>query len=316
MLQFQKVTMDQLRGKSVLITGGTGLVGKRLIHWFVNAGCTIHILSRTKRQNTPNIHYFTWDPDKEIIEKEAVFVDHIVNLAGAGIADWRWTKKRKALIVESRVKGLQLLKKALIDTGHPPSSMVSASAIGYYGNRGDEWLLENSPSSTGFLGETTKAWEEAAQEVFMHCSWGTIIRIGIVLSTRGGALEKILKSAPLRVLPRFGSGNQFYSWIHIDDLCQLILQSLTHPSYQGIINGVSPQPLRHTDFMKSISDGLPGSFMIAPVPAIALKMVLGEMSAVVLDSARVKSDKLNALGFVFSYPFLTGAIRHLNDTKI
>ncbi|HMQ06993.1 MAG TPA: TIGR01777 family oxidoreductase [Saprospiraceae bacterium] len=308
--------MDQLRGKSVLVAGGTGLVGNRLIHWLLKAGCIIHILSRTKRQNTPNIQYFTWDTDKEIIENEAVLVDHIVNLAGAGIADWRWTKKRKALIVESRVKSLYLLKKALIDTGHLPSSMVSASAIGYYGDRGSEWLSENSHASSGFLGETTKVWEEAAQEVFMHCSRGTVIRIGIVLSTRGGALGKILKSAPLRILPRFGSGNQFYSWIHIDDLCQLFLLSLTHPSYQGIINGVAPQPLNHNDFIKSISDGLPGPFIIAPVPAIALKMVLGEMSAVVLDSARVKSDRLNALGFIYNYPFLTGAIRHLNNAKI
>ncbi len=305
-----------MQGKTILITGGTGLIGSRLTNILTEKGNTVHVLSRSKHKDSDRIKYFQWNIAKSEIDENAVLVDYIVNLAGNGIADKRWTQNRKRLIRDSRIQSLQVLEKALKNTGHYPEAMVSSSAIGFYGNRGSEILTEDSLPQEGFLGDTCKEWENQASKVFEYTKRGTIVRTGIVLSTKGGALQKILMTSPLRILQYFGSGKQYYSWIHIDDLCNVIIQSLNDGRYKGVINAVAPKPLTNREFIKCVSEGLGGGYLIIPIPSFALKLVLGEMSSVVLDSTRVIPYRLNKLDFSYEHPDLVSAISHLTETKI
>lgn len=305
-----------MQGKTILITGGTGLIGSRLTEILTEKGNVVHVLSRSKHKDSDHIKYFKWNPNKSEIDDNAVLVDYIVNLAGNGIADKRWTKERKKLILESRIQSLQVLEKSLKNSGHNPEAMVSSSAIGYYGNRGNEILTEDSLPQEGFLGDTCQQWENQANKVFEHTRRGTIVRTGVVLSTKGGALQKILMTSPLRMLQYFGSGMQYFSWIHIDDLCNVIIQALKDGRYEGVINAVAPKPITNKEFIKSVSEGLGGGYLIIPIPSLALKLALGDMSSVVLDSTRVIPHRLNNLDYLYKHPDLEAAIRHLSETRI
>lgn len=305
-----------MQGKTILIIGGTGLIGSRLTEILTEKGNIVHVLSRSKHKDCDGIKYYQWNIAKSEIDDNAVLVDYIVNLAGNGIADKRWTQKRKKLIRNSRIQCLQVLENSLKKTGHYPEAMVSSSAIGFYGNRGSEILTEDSFPQGGFLGDTCQQWEYQANKVFDHTKRGTIVRTGIVLSTKGGALQKILMTSPFRMLQYFGSGKQYYSWIHIDDLCSIIIQSLNDKRYEGVINAVAPKPLTNKEFIKRVSEGLGGGYLIIPVPSLALKLVLGDMSSVVLDSTRVIPFRLKKLDFSYKHPDLKAAINHLTETKI
>ncbi len=305
-----------MQGKTILIAGGSGLIGSRLTEILIKKGNTVHVLSRSKHKDGDNIKYYQWNVAKGEMDDHAVLVDYIVNLAGTGIADKRWTHNRKNFIRDSRIQSLQVLEKSLKNTGHFPEAMVSSSAIGFYGNRGSEILTEDSLPQEGFLGDTCQLWENQANKVFEYTKRGTIVRTGIVLSTKGGALQKILMTSPFRMLQYFGSGRQYYSWIHIDDLCQIIIHSLRDERFAGVINAVAPNPLMNKEFITGVSQGLGGGYFIIPVPAFALKLALGEMASVVLDSTRVIPYRLNNLGFSYEYPDLETAIQHLRNFKI
>ena len=206
----------------ILIAGGSGLIGQRLIEQLDKTQYDIHILSRSKRPSTEHCQYHQWDTKLKTIDSEALDnVDLIVNLAGAGIADKRWTKERKALILSSRVDACETLAHHVKNLKSKPA-YIGASAVGLYGHRGKEVLDEKSSVGDGFLADVTKVWEEANDSLRPHCSQYALLRIGIVLSLDGGALKEIVKPARTGVFGYFGDGSAYYSWVHIDDICNMI----------------------------------------------------------------------------------------------
>jgi len=299
--------------QKVLIAGGTGLVGRRLVSTLVDLGYHIHVLTRSRRADKPNVSYFTWDFSTMSIQSEAVQVDHIINLTGAGIADARWTEKRKKVLVESRTKAAQLILKGIQSAGNKPKSYISASAVGYYGNRGEELLDENSNPGTGFMADCCIAWEKAALELEPMVERLIINRIGIVLSKKGGALPKILMTKP--VYSYFGNGNQYYPWVHIDDLCQMFIKGIKDNMLNGIYNTVAPLPLKNKEFTKQIKNVL-GGIALVPTPVFALRLAMGEMADVILNSNRVIPSRLVDYGFNWKFPSLQEAIEDIQVNNI
>ncbi len=286
--------------KSILIAGGSGLIGQRLVE-LLSPYYELKILSRKKHANTSNVKYFLWNTDTDEIDIEALKSDIIINLSGAGIADKRWTDIRKKELIDSRVKPANLIAEKLKKYNIQPKLYIGASAIGYYGDRADEVLIESSKIGKGFMAECCEAWENASAKVHPFVERFINLRIGIVLSKNGGALPKILMTTPLGLLNYFGDGSMYYSWIHIDDLCKIISDAIEDNHYRGTINAVSPTPLTNKDFVKNLSLSMPSKKLILPAPTFAIKLALGEMSAVVLNSNRVIPQKLIDVKHKFLY---------------
>jgi uncharacterized protein (TIGR01777 family) len=301
--------------ETILIAGGTGLVGRRILEMIDYNKYTVNILSRKKKKDTENINYFTWDLNNMEIEEGAVHADYIINLTGAGIADSRWTDDRKKLLISSRVNSAELIKKKLEQSGHKPKAYISASAIGYYGDRGSEKLIESSSVGKGFLADCCKRWEDSANELYTLVDRLVINRIGIVLSTKGGALPKILMTKSVGVYNYFGSGSQYYSWIHIDDLCRIFLRNITDDSMSGIYNAVAPKPITNKEFTVGIKNALGGKVAL-PAPKFGLRLLLGEMADVVLNSNRVHPGRLVDDKFHYDYSDLGLATKDLVQRKI
>jgi hypothetical protein len=301
--------------KKILIAGGTGLIGQHIQSLLPQDEYQIHILSRSPRKDHENVKYFQWDVKKQSIDHEALKVDAIINLTGAGIADQRWTNDRKKIIIESRTESIKLLVNGLKEIGHQVNAVASASAIGYYGDRAEETLTEDSAPGKGFMGECCMLWEEAAKSFQEVCNRLSIIRVGIVLSTQGGALPKVLMTAPIRVLNYFGDGRQYYSWIHITDVSRLFIDAINDPSFSGIYNGVAPLPLTNKEFIKEIGEGLGGVYMVLPAPTFGLRLALGQMADVVLNSNRVIPGRLKAQSYDWEFPDLIQAVQQLRNTK-
>lgn len=301
--------------ETILIAGGTGLVGSRLLEMIDYTKYTVHILSRKKKKDTKDINYFTWDFNKMEIEEGAVQADYIINFTGAGIADARWTAARKKILINSRVDSARLIKQGLEKSGHRPKAYISASAVGYYGDRGSEKLTVDSPVGDGFMAECCKLWEDSAQELETLVDRLVINRIGIVLSTKGGALPKILMTKAVGVYNYFGSGSQYYSWIHIDDLCRMFLKNISEDSMTGIYNTVAPKPLTNKDFTVEIKDAL-GGIAALPAPKFGLRLLLGEMADVVLNSNRVYPSRIEETNFHYDYSDLGLSVKDLLNRKI
>lgn len=296
----------------VLIAGGTGLIGSRLSHLLSKKGYQVSHLSRSLEgdHRYPTYH---WDPLKGQIDQNAVEqADYVINLAGAGIAEARWTDARKKLIIDSRVKGNQCLLKAFQEVKTPPKAFLSSAAIGYYGDRGEQDLWEEDGPGMGFLSESCIAWERSIDRIRSQTQIRTVaIRIGLVMSTQGGALEKML--LPLKALTStyFGNGKQWYSWIHLDDLCRQFIFVLENPKTEGIYNGVAPHPVRNKTMAQLLpkAKGVPA--VVLPAPTLALRVAMGEMADAVLTSSKVSADKIQQAGFHFEHPELEEALRHL-----
>lgn len=301
---------------TILIAGGTGLIGRHLSKLLSDQGHTVHLLSRTA---DPNATYktFVWDVMQGEIEEAALAsADFVLNFAGAGIADKRWTDKRKKLIIESRVKANELLAKMLPQYPNV-KAYISASAIGYYGDRGTEPLLETSaPGKGDFLSESVVAWEKSIQEVADTGIRTVAIRIGIVLSTKGGALEKLLLPFNFWLGVYFGDGAQIYSWIHIDDICRMFIMAIENEQVEGIYNGVAPHPVSNKEFTAITAKALDKSALIVPSPAFAMRLAMGEMSDVVLCGSNVLSEKIEAEGFRFEHPELKAALQDILTRKV
>jgi len=294
---------------TILIGGGTGLVGSRLSAILKSQGHTVLHLSRRKNLSAPYPAY-QWDINAGTIDQAAVEqADYIINLAGAGIADARWTKARKQLIIDSRVKSTALLKQAVQACMTKPKAFISASAIGYYGDRGEELLHENAAPGNGFLAESTQAWENAVSDFAQTGIRTAALRTGIVLSTKGGALEKTLIPYMFRVGSYFGNGQQWFSWIHIDDLCQMFIHALNKDSVEGFYNAASPNPARNKPFTKAIAQAKGIGALMLPAPEFMLRIPMGEMADVVFSSVKVSSEKIEATGFQFKYPDLVSALK-------
>lgn len=292
-------------------------MGRHLSEMFTEEGFRVIHLSRHRKLEA-RFPAWQWDIDAGHIDDEALEqADHIINLAGAGVADKRWTPARKKLIIDSRIKSTRLLRQYI--EKHGPGnfkSFTAASAIGFYGNRGEELLTEESAPGSGFLPEVCTAWEAASSEIEKLGHRTTIVRIGIVLSMKGGALPQLL--LPFRFLMGtwFGSGRQWYSWIHIDDLCRIFCEAIKNEKLSGIYNGVAPHPVRNRDFVATLRRALERPALLLPVPSFLLRLPLGEMADAILDSTRVSSDKLTTGGFDFEHPLLLPALQDLWTRRV
>ena len=302
--------------EKVLIAGGSGLVGKRLCQLLIEKGYEVSILSRS-RKKIKDVNVILWDPYKGEIEHSAFETDHLINLAGAGIADRPWTKSRKKELIDSRVISTNFLFDQFTDNNKSLKSYVGASAIGYYGDGGDTLQEEsNTPAYKSFMTELCSDWEAVHKRFESLCTQVSILRIGIVLSTLGGAYPKMRLSFKFGIGSYFGAGQQYYSWIHIDDLAMMFIHLIKKDQKGAVYNAVSPHPVTNKTLVETIKSSLGISALVIPAPAFVLKMAMGQLSRVILNSNRVSSQKIEDAGFSFEYGELTDAIKDIESKKI
>jgi uncharacterized protein len=292
----------------VLISGASGLIGRALVASFEPQTTQIVRLVRGLARDAGQV---SWNPPAPLSPVKVSGFDAVVHLAGESIVG-RWTEEKKKAIRESRVQGTRNLAAALVQSGAKPAVLVCASGVGFYGNRGDELLREESPGGQGFLPEVCREWE-AVSRVATEAGIRTVnIRMGLVLSAKGGALENMLKPFKLGLGGRIGSGQQWWSWIHVDDIVGGIHHAIQTESLSGPVNLVAPNPVRNAEFTKVLASvlGRPAFF---PVPEFALQLAFGEMAAdeLLLASQRVEPGKLVASGYTFRFRELRAALENL-----
>ncbi|WP_281297268.1 TIGR01777 family oxidoreductase [Flavobacterium limnophilum] len=297
--------------KNVLISGGTGFIGKNLTHLLVENGFSVSILSRSQRQNTEDVSYYQWDVDKYYIDENAVAnADYVIHLAGEGIADKRWTAKRKQAIVESREKSIQLIYDVLKKNNKKLDAFVSASGIGIYGAiNGSEICNENTPPANDFLGTTCQKWEAAADSIGSLGIRVVKIRTGLVLGKEDGFLKKLTPIFKFRLGAALGSGKQYMPWIHVDDLCAIYLEALNNNTMNGAYNAAVFDNTTNTVFSKTLAKIYGYSLWLPNVPAFLIKMAMGEMAQILLTGRRVSSVKIQETGFKFQFTALKTALR-------
>jgi uncharacterized protein (TIGR01777 family) len=303
--------------QTVLIAGGTGLVGMYLSKVLKSEGYEVIHLSRKQNLNA-KFPAYQWDLKAGTIDEEALGkADFIINLAGAGIADARWTASRKKLIIDSRVNSTLLLKEYIKKGIAQPEAYISASAIGYYGDTGEKEVDETaSPNLGEFLSDSTALWENAVDEIAKTNTRTVKMRIGIVMSTKGGALEKMLISFNFLQAAYFGDGQMWTSWVHIEDLCRMFQMVMENDSMSGVYNAAAPNPARNKDLIKGIKEAKNSWAVLLPVPAFSLKLLMGEMSEAVLGSTKVAVEKIQKAGFKFKFPVLVPALKDILKRKI
>jgi uncharacterized protein (TIGR01777 family) len=305
--------------ETVLITGGTGLIGQALTQLLTDHGYQVIILSRQPQAGKTSannlVTYAGWDVRRQTVDTEALAAaDHIVHLAGANVGANRWTAAYKKEIVESRTLSSQLLFNALQQHPNNVKKVISASGTGYYGEyaKDSQPFTETDPAGNDFLADTCQAWEDGVQQMESLGKKVVIFRTGLALSRKGGALKEFYKPLQFGFATILGNGEQWVSWIHLQDLVRLYFNAIVNPQLQGVFNAVAPQPVRHKDLILTMARAAKGkSFLPAYVPAFALKIGLGEMSTEVLKSCRVSSQKIQDTGFVFSYPAIDTAMEQL-----
>ena len=295
----------------VAISGATGLIGTALRESLAADGIQILALSRkpsvSQGPQGPPLETIPWDVENGRFDASALEqVDAVVHLAGEPIAQ-RWNEARKRAIRESRVKSTRLMVEGLKSLKRRPKVLVSASAIGFYGDRGDEVLEEGSPPGSGFLPETCQAWEHAAMEAMGLGIRTAVVRTGIVLSTRGGALKKMLPPFRLGVGGPLGSGKQWMSWIHIDDMVGAIRHILDKDDIMAAVNGTAPAPATNAEFTRALGRAVSRPAFL-PAPTFGLKIAFGEMASILLEGQRVVPKKLLDTGYRFRFPELQGAL--------
>jgi uncharacterized protein len=300
--------------KRVLITGGSGLVGSRLTELLFSNGFEVRWLSRNPG-NMGDVKIYKWDIAAQTID-EAAFdgLYAVIHLAGAGVADKRWTDAYKKEIRDSRIQSTQLLFKYL--QKFPVPHFIGASAVGYYGNRGDELLKESSAAGDSFLAKVCIDWEAEMNRIAQIGCRVALIRIGIVLSTKGGALPVMDKPVRLAVGAYLGNGKQYMPWVHIEDLCRMFIHLVEQENLTGPFNGGAPEPLRNKDFIKSIAKALGRPFIPAPGPEFGLKIVLGEQADMVLMSNRTSAERILSTGFQFQFTDAVSALQDLYKRRI
>jgi len=293
----------------ILLTGSSGLIGSELVP-FLRA--REHSVTRlVRRPAQAGGEEIAWDPAEGKLDPAALEgFDAAIHLAGENLAGRRWTAAFKARILESRAKGTRLLAETLAGLAHAPQVLVSASAVGYYGDRGDETLNEASPSGSGFLAEVGRAWEAATEPAARKGIRVVNLRIGFVLSAAAGGLARMLRPFKMGLGGRIGSGRQYMSWIALDDLLGIALHAITQEALRGPVNATAPHPVTNQEFTRTLGRLL-GRPTIFPLPAFAARLALGEMAnELLLASQRVTPAKLLASGFAFRFPNLEPAIRH------
>lgn len=304
---------------TILITGGSGLIGSALTKMLTAKGHKVIILTRKeKKTDNNNVSYSVWDiKSQKINESTVATADYIIHLAGAGVADKRWTPSRKKEIIESRKQSSALLVKALQEIPNKVKAVISASAIGWYGkdeNRSGKKkaFTEDMPADKEFLGETCRLWEESIEPVQKSGIRLVKIRIGIVLSNDGGALPEFKKPIKFGIAGVLNSGKQVISWIHIEDLCRTFIFAMENGNIQGVYNAVAPMPVSNKVLTLLLAQKIKGRFFVhMHIPAFVIKLLIGEMSVEVLKSATVSSEKILTAGFTFLYPSIESAFDNL-----
>ena len=288
----------------VLITGGTGLVGSRLTELLLEKNHEVVILSRNPKEQNE----FKWDIKNDFIDdKSFENIDYIIHLAGAGIADERWSDKRKKVIIDSRVETANLLFKKVKELNLNLKGFVSASGSGYYGAvTSDKIFKETDKPGNDFLGEVCQKWEDAAHQFKALKVPVTILRTGIVLSKTGGALEKM--KTP--IISPLGSGKQYLPWIHIDDLAEMYIYTIEN-NIEGVFNAVAPEHHTSKTFSKALAKNINRPFIGINVPSFALKLMFGDMSQILLKGSRLSSKKIEKNGYPFRFKTLNKALSNL-----
>lgn len=300
---------------SILITGGTGFIGHHLVPLLQREGYTIHVFTRKKEVAGKNgIRYFTWDPQTGDYDPRAFDgVTYILNLAGANVADKRWTSSYKKEIIDSRVLGIQLLANALKETPNSVQAVISASATGWYGSDTEDSLAkggftENDPAAESFLAQVCRQWEDAAQQFAALNKRLVLFRIGIVLHPDGGMMKELLKPLRFGLAPVLGAPGQVISWIHLDDLCRLMLFAIRQENMQGVYNAVTTTPVTNSRLVTAIAKSRKKFYIKIPVPRFALKMITGQFAEEITRSATVSGNKLANAGFLFNYTKIEDAV--------
>lgn len=297
--------------KSILIAGGSGLIGKHLADYLGKRGFHVYILSRNPSANSKFISY-PWNPIAGILDAEILQdKDIIINLSGAGIEEKIWTSKRKKILYNSRINSTRLLVGTLIKEKISPKLFINASAIGYYGDRPDEKLTETSCQGTGFLSSICSDWENEVRRLDETEISYSILRIGIVLSNQGGSFPKLIFPIKHRLNLLFGKGDQYHSWIHIDDMVKIIFSIVTGSLKPDIYNCVSPNPVTQknlNDVVKKISNI---KAIQLKLPKKLLSLIMGEMSELLLSDQKVSPENLLNQNFQYTYPDINTSIKHL-----
>jgi len=289
--------------QNVLLTGGSGFIGKHLTDMLLEAGYSVSILSRSERESSEAITYYKWDLNKNYIDENAVLnADYIIHLAGEGIVEKRWTAKRKRDILDSRIKPIDLIFSVLEKNNKKLNTFVSASAVGIYGAVTSHRICtENTPPANDFLGTTCQKWESAVDKIGSLGIRTVKIRTGIVLGKEEGFLKKMIPTFKSGFGAVLGSGKQYLPWIHIDDLCRIYLKSIEDEKLEGPYNACITDNTTNSRFSKTLANLFGYSIWLPKVPPFLLKLFLGEMSQAVLTGQRVSSEKIQQTGFEFRF---------------
>lgn len=298
--------------KTILVTGGSGLVGRQLTKMLRERGYKILWLSR-ERDLTADPTRYQWDYQRRTIDMEALEqADVIIHLAGANLGEGRWSESRKKEIVASRVNTAGLLFDSLQESGNQIESFISASAIGYYGTAVTDkvFIEEDQPGEQDFLSETCRQWEEATFRFNTLPGIRTVaLRTGFVVDGESDAFRKMLLPTRLGVGSPLGSGRQYLSWIHLEDLCRLYIRAVEDPAMEGIYNAVAPEQITNAQFMRTLAKEMHRPFFVPAVPAMLLRLVMGEAAILVLGGSSISAQKLLESGFRFRYEHSSEAIR-------
>ena len=301
--------------KTVLMTGGTGLIGTRLTELLQKKGYQVAYLTRGTEKKIPaGVKTYRWNIAGNQLDDAALLeADHLVHLAGAGIADARWTDERKREIIDSRTKTIELIANRLAVLPHKIQSFVSASAIGYYGaDTGSEWISEQYTPGLDFLADVCVAWEAAADQVAALGVRTVKMRTGIVLSDQGGALPKLTAPMKFGMGAPLASGKQYQSWIHLDDMARMYLEALENPAWSGAYNGVAPHPVTNADLTKAAAEVLKKPLWLPHVPEFSLKLAFGEMAVVVTGGNYILNQRVRLeTDFKYEFPYLKPALEDL-----
>lgn len=308
------MSREKVTGLRALVTGATGFVGRRLVERLERPRILGRDLERARLQLGGDVDAFVWkDPHRERPPAAAFEgVDVVFHLAGEPVAGGRWTAERKEAIHESRRLGTRHLVEAMAAASPTPPVLVSSSAIGYYGDRGSRLLDETSANASDFLGTVCRDWEIEALKARAHGVRVACLRIGIVLGDGGGALDKMVLPFRLGVGGRLGSGRQWMSWIHLDDVVGLLLHAATDERLSGPVNATAPGPVSNREFTRTLGRVL-GRPTLLPAPALGLRLALGEFSEVLLGGQRVRPRVAEETGYEFRHPALEGALRSILD---
>lgn len=294
----------------ILITG-SGMIAQKLAEKLEKNNYTVRFLSRYKKK--PN--YYTWNIKNKFIENGAFDnISHIIHLAGAGIADKRWSKKRKEEIISSRIDSVTLINQTLKNNKIILKTFISASAIGYYGTKTTQNIYtENDLKGNDFLSKVCYKWENAANTINTFNTNCRIvkIRIGVVLSKKSGALEKMINPIKYYFGAPLGSGKQYMPWIHLDDLCNIFIFSIKNKNVNGVYNAVASEHITNKEFTKIIAKKLKKPLFLPNIPSFFLKLIFGKMSSIILNGSRISSEKIINTGFNFKYKTISNALDNL-----